>query len=79
MLAWELSKPLDKHGHPDMLHLNRSGAKLLAGLIKQSIFTRLHGGVNRRRHTGRFVSEELYSHVTARGLPAPQQSGSADD
>ena len=70
-LAWELSTPVDKHGNPDMLHLNRYGIKLLASLIKRSIFLRLHGGVDKRRHTGR-VNGRLYSNVT-RDPPAPQR------
>ena len=70
-LAWELAKPVDRHGKPDMLHLNRSGVRLLASLIKQSIFLRLHGGVDKRRHTGR-IDGRLYSNV-ARNPPAPQR------
>ena len=35
-LAPELSKSLDRSGRPDMLHLNRSGVRVLASLIKQN-------------------------------------------
>ena len=72
VLAWELSKPFDRHGRPDMLHLNRSGARVLAGLLKHSIFLRLNGGIDRRRHTGR-VNGRLYSNV-ASGSPVLQQT-----
>ena len=75
-LAWELAKPVDRHGHRDMLHLNRSGVRLLASLIKQSIFLRLHGGVDKRRHTGR-VDGRLYNNV-ARNPPASQRMRSDD-
>ena len=71
VLADELSKPFDRHGRPDVLHLNRSGVRMLAGLIKQSVFLRLNGGVDRRRHTGR-VNGRLYSSV-ARDPPALQR------
>ena len=71
VLAWELAKPVDKHGNPDMLHLNRSGVRLLASLIKQSIFLRLNNGVDKRRHSSR-VSGRLYSNV-ASDPPAPQR------
>ena len=53
MLAGELSKQSDRHGRPDVLHLNRLGTRVLAGLIKQSVFFRLNGGIDRRKHTGR--------------------------
>jgi hypothetical protein len=71
VLADELSKQFDRYGRPDTLHLNRLGARVLAGLIKQSIFLRLNGGVDRRRHTGR-VNGRLYASV-ARDPPAPQR------
>ncbi|KAL5260472.1 hypothetical protein ACHWQZ_G010568 [Mnemiopsis leidyi] len=67
VLAAELSMHLDRHGRFDMLHLNRAGGRVLAGLIKKSIFLRFHGGVDRRRHTGR-VNGRLYSNVVATRL-----------
>ena len=70
-LACELSKSFDRQGRLDMLHLNRSGVSVLAYLIKQSIFLRLHGGVDKRRHTSR-LDGRLYSNV-ARGPPAPRR------
>ena len=70
-LACELSKSFDRQGRLDMLHLNRSGVSVLASLIKQSIFLRLHGGVDKRRHTSR-LDGRLYSNV-ARGPPAPRR------
>ena len=71
VLADELSKQFDRHGRPDMLHLNRSGARVLAGLIKHSIFLRLNGGVDKRRHTS-YVNGRLYRSV-ASDPPAPQR------
>ena len=64
VLADELSKQFDRHGRPDMLHLNRSGARVLAGLIKHSIFLRLNGGVDKRRHTSN-VNGRLYRSVAS--------------
>ncbi|KAL5246868.1 hypothetical protein ACHWQZ_G018912 [Mnemiopsis leidyi] len=71
VLADELSKQFDRHGRPDMLHLNRSGARVLAGLIKHSIFLRLNGGVDKRRHTSN-VNGRLYRSV-ASDPPASQR------
>ena len=62
VLAPELSMHFDRLGRLDMLHLNRAGGRVLAGLIKQCIFHRFHGGVDKRRHTGR-VNGRLYSKV----------------
>ena len=70
VLAWELSKPADRKGYPDLLHLNRSGARVLAGLLKHSIFLRLNGGIDRRRHSSR-VDGRLYNHVAA-APPVPR-------
>ena len=62
VLAGELSMLFDRYGRFDMLHLNRAGARVLAGLIKHSVFLRLHNGVDKRRRTGR-VDGRLYSNV----------------
>ena len=64
VLADDLSKQYDRNGRPDMLHLNRSGARVLAGLIKYSVFFRLNGGVDKRRRTNR-VDGRLYSNVAS--------------
>ena len=53
LLADELSKQFDRYGRQDTLHLNKPGTRVLAGLIKHSVFLRLNGGVDRRRHTGK--------------------------
>ena len=50
LLAHDLSNSVDRHGNPDTLHLNKTGVRTLAGLIKRSIFSRLHGGKDRGRH-----------------------------
>ena len=76
VLTAELSMYLDKHGRPDMLHLNRAGARVLAGLIKQSVFLRLNGGIDKRRHTGK-VNGRLYNNVVKLGSRL-HQSGLAD-
>ncbi|KAL5256328.1 hypothetical protein ACHWQZ_G011524 [Mnemiopsis leidyi] len=62
VLAPELSMHFDRLGRLDMLHLNRAGGRVLAGLIKQCIFHKFHGGVDKRRHTGR-VNGRLYRKV----------------
>jgi alkylated DNA repair dioxygenase AlkB len=72
-LADELSKQFDRHGRPDTLHLNKLGARVLAGLIKQSVFIRLNGGEDRRKHIGK-VNGRLYSNV-ASDPPALQRRG----
>jgi alkylated DNA repair dioxygenase AlkB len=72
VLAEELSKRFDSSGRPDTLHLNRSGARVLAGLIKNSVFLRLHGGIDRRKHRSR-VDGRSYSGVLAGSWPAPQR------
>ena len=74
ILAAELSMQFDRFGRYDMLHLNRAGARVLASLIKQSIFLRFHGGVDKRRHTGK-VNGRLYSNVTETRL---HHSGTVD-
>ena len=74
VLAAELSMQFDRFGRYDMLHLNRAGARVLASLIKQSIFLRFHGGVDKRRHTGK-VNGRLYSNVAETRL---QLSGMVD-
>ena len=74
VLAAELSMLFDRFGRYDMLHLNRAGARVLASLIKQSIFLRFHGGVDKRRHTGS-VNGRLYSNVAETRL---QLSGMVD-
>ena len=63
VLAAELSMQFDRFGRYDMLHLNRAGARVLASLIKKSVFLRFHGGIDKRRHTGS-VNGRLYSNVT---------------
>ena len=74
VLAAELSMQFDRFGRYDMLHLNRAGARVLASLIKQSIFLRFHGGVDKRRHTGK-VNGRLYSNVAETRL---HHSGTVD-
>ena len=76
VLACELSKTVDRHGRQDALHLNNAGARVLASLIKRSIFTRLHGGRDRRTNSGR-VDGRQYVDV-ARNPPAPRRLRSDD-
>jgi hypothetical protein len=70
LLSGELSKTLDQRGVPDLLHLNKFGVRILASLIKHSIFIRLHGGIDKRRHSSR-NDGRLYSDA-ARNPPAPR-------
>jgi hypothetical protein len=72
VLAEELSKRFDSSGRPDTLHLNRSGARVLAGLIKNCVFLRLNGGIDRRKHRSR-VDGRSYSGVLAGSWPALQR------
>ena len=71
LLADGLSKTFDRQGRPDLLHLNKYGVRILASLIKQSIFIRLHGGVDKRRHNGK-NDGRLYSDA-ARNPPTPRR------
>ena len=71
VLADDLSKQYDRLGRPDTLHLNRSGARLLASFIKHAVFLRLNGGVDKRKRTGN-LDGRLYSNV-ASALPPSQR------
>ena len=68
-LVHQLSKTLDKHSNPDILHLNQLGARVLAGMIKRSIFFRLNRGVDRRKGPSNRVNGRPFSSVS-RG-PSP--------
>ena len=75
MLADGLSKTFDRQGYPDLLHLNKFGVRILASLIKHSIFFRLHGGIDKRRRSGR-LDGRLYSDAARNGPwnpPAPRR------
>ncbi|KAL5246974.1 hypothetical protein ACHWQZ_G018991 [Mnemiopsis leidyi] len=73
----QLSKTLDKHNNPDMLHLNQLGARVLAGLIKRSIFLRLNRGVDKRKGPSNRVNGRPFSSVS-RGPPPHLQWGGRD-
>ena len=75
MLVRQLSKSLDSHHRPDTLHLNHSGARILAGLIKRPIFLRLHGGVDRRKGPANRVDGRPFSSVVRGPPPAPRWDG----
>ena len=80
MLVDQLSKTFDRSGRPDTLHLNESGAKVLASLIKEAIFYRLHKGVDKRRGPSSRVNGRPFNSV-ARGPslgPRPLQRGGGD-
>ena len=70
LLASQLSKTVDRHGRLDILHLNDSGTRVLAGLIKHSVFLRIHGGVDKRKRASR-IAGRPYNDV-ARVPPAPR-------
>ena len=40
LLSRDLSRPVDRYGRPDILHLNAQGTRTVASLIKQCIFQR---------------------------------------
>ena len=73
MLVHQLSKTLDRYNQPDTLHLNESGVRVLAGLIKRAIFSRLHKGVDRRSGPANRVNGRPFSSLF-RGPPAPPAS-----
>ena len=52
-LSRELSRQYDRFGYVDMLHLNDTGSRLLAGLVKSVIFNKLNGGAMRRKRDSR--------------------------
>ena len=47
------SRQYDRFGYVDMLHLNDTGSRLLAGLVKSVIFNKLNGGAMRRKRDSR--------------------------
>ena len=67
MLVHQLSKTVDRHNRPDTLHLNELGARVLAGLIKQTIFSRLHRGVDKRKGPTSRVNGRPFSSVANGG------------
>ena len=75
MLVHQLSKTLDSRDRPDTLHLNHSGARVLAGLIKRPIFLRFHGGVDRRKGPANRVDGRPFSSVASGPPPAPRWDG----
>ena len=76
-LVRQLSKTLDKHNNPDMLHLNQYGARVLAGFIKRSIFLRLNRGVDKRKGPSSRVNGRPFSSVSS-GPPPHLQWGGRD-
>ena len=67
VLVSELSRTFDRFNNRDMLHLNETGARVLAGLLKRSIFLRLNGGVDRRTGASR-LNGVPYSHMARNHL-----------
>ena len=63
-LSRELSRQYDRFGYVDMLHLNDTGSRLLAGLVKSGIFNKLNGGVMRRKRDSR-VNERSFAAVVS--------------
>ena len=62
MLGSELSRTFDRSNRRDILHLNETGARVLAGLLKRSVFLRLNRGIDRRSGSSR-VNGVPYSHM----------------
>jgi hypothetical protein len=75
MLVQQLSRTLDRHDRLDTLHLNETGARVLAGLIKQAIFLRLHNGVDRRKGPVNRVNGRPFNSVSRRPPPELQWGG----
>ena len=75
MLVQQLSRTLDRRDRLDTLHLNETGARVLAGLIKQAIFLRLHNGVDRRKGPTNRVNGRPFSSVSRGPPPALQWGG----
>ena len=63
LLASNLSKQFDRYNKQDILHLNLSGVRLLAGLIKKSILTKFHSSRTNRQVSSNRVNGQLYSNV----------------
>ena len=74
MLVRQLSKTVDGNNRPDTLHLNDTGARVLAGLIKQAIFLRLQRGEDRRKGPSSRVNGRPFNSVLM-GPPAPRWQG----
>ena len=77
LLASSLSKRFNRHQQPDMLHLNLSGVRHLAGLIKQSVFSRFQGGRMERRVSSNRVNSQPYSSVAASSRPSTRTGETA--
>ena len=75
MLVRQLSKTHDRYNRPDTLHLNESGARVLAGFIKRAIFLRLHKGVDRRTGPTNRVDGRPFNSVSRVPPPALQWGG----
>ena len=81
LLEWNLSRPFDRHGRPDHLHLNRAGTAVLASKIKHSIILRANGGIvygKKYVNGASRVNGTLYSRVAEQGRargPPPVSGG----
>ena len=53
LLSERVSKRYDRFGRLDMLHLNESGSRQFAMMIKKAVFTRLNRGADKRRRSTR--------------------------
>ena len=78
LLSRNLSKEYNRHNQPDILHLNLSGIRRLAGLIKQSVFSRFKGGkVSERKAGSSRVNGRPYSEVVVPSNTSLGVDGSA--
>ncbi len=49
LLSEKMSKQFDNNGRRDVLHLNESGVRRFAGMIKRAVFLKLNRGVDKRK------------------------------
>lgn len=76
LLSRNLSRQVDRNNQPDMLHLNFSGVRRLAGFIKQSVLNRSYSSGIRRGKNGspsNRVNGQTYSGV----ITSPSSAGDA--
>ena len=59
LLSERVSKRYDRFGRLDMLHLNESGSRQFAMMIKKAVFTRLNRGADKRRRSTQFNAASL--------------------
>ena len=77
LLASNLSRQFDRHGKLDTLHLNRSGIRILAGFIKQSVFAKFNSNRSIKYVGSNRVNGRPHSGVLESSRSAPRAGGSS--